>query len=391
MNPARMSDVLGPYFQQTWLGISGLQWMIAVLIVVGVTPALILVRVLVTRRLRKLATRSATDLDDFVVTLVERTRGWFFALLAVRVATLTLNLPERWDERAQTALIIGGMVQGGLWAATLITYLVDRRFAAHLQHDPNQHPRVTPIAQTLLRFVGLVVVWSVVLLAALSAFGIDITALVAGLGVGGIAVALAVQKVLGDVLASISIVVDKPFAPGDFIAVGDKSGTVRKIGMRSTVLGSLGGEELVIANNDLLSSKIQNFTRMVDRRISFTIGVVYETSQERLAALPALIRGVIDGREKVSFGRGVLTSLGESAIEYEVVYTVLDPSYDVYAEIHQQILLQLIERMRAAGYEFAFPSRTLYVAPPESPLPVRGLSGLSDLSGPVAGSAPTAP
>jgi small-conductance mechanosensitive channel len=354
------------FLHNHYLGVSGLHWLIALGIVLGGTPLLILARVLVTARLRRVAGRTATDVDDFIVTLVEKTRGWFLALVAARIASLTLALPDRWDDRAHTALIVGGMIQSGIWAAALIRYLVDRRFARHIAPAPNQ-PQVTPIAQTLLRFLGLTLVWSLVLLAALSAFGIDITALVAGLGVGGIAMALAVQRVLGDILASISIVVDKPFEPGDFIAVGGQSGTVRRIGIRSTVLASLGGEELVIANNDMLANKIQNYTRMSERRVAFKLGVVYDTSQARLEALPGLLRAIVGAHEKVRLGRAVLCGLGDSSIDYEVVYTVLDPDYEVYAAIHQQILLELIRQMRAAGYDFAFPTRTLYVVPPEQP------------------------
>jgi small-conductance mechanosensitive channel len=352
------------FLHQHYLGVSGLQWLIALAIVVGGTPLLIVIRVLVGAHLRRLAVRSVTDLDDFIVTLVEKTRGWFLALVAARIASMTLALPDRWDDRAHTALIVGGMIQGGLWAAAVVRFLVDRRFAQHITPGP----QVTPIAQTLLRFLGLLLVWSLVLLAALSAFGIDITALVAGLGVGGIAMALAVQRVLGDILASISIVVDKPFEPGDFIAIGDKSGTVRRIGIRSTVLASLGGEELVIANNDMLSNQIQNFTRMAERRVTFKIGVVYATSQARLEALPGMLRAIVEAQEKIRFGRAVLTGLGDSSIDFEVVYTVLDPDYERYTAIHQRILLELIRRMRADGYEFAFPTRTLVVVPPEPPV-----------------------
>jgi len=142
---------------------------------------------------------------------------------------------------------------------------------------------------------------------------------------------------------------------------------VRRIGIRSTVLASIGGEELVIANNDMLANQIQNYTRMSERRVKFKIGVVYDTSQARLEALPGLIRAIVEAREKVRFGRAVLTGLGDSSIDYEVIYTVLDPNYDVYAEIHQQVLFELIRQMRAAGHDFAFPTRTLHVIPPEPP------------------------
>ncbi|MCY1014031.1 mechanosensitive ion channel [Nannocystis pusilla] len=209
--------------ERSWLGITGLQWMAASVILLAMTPTLMFVRRILCRRVRKHAVKTDSDVDDAIADLIERTRGWFFALLGLRLATLMLELPERWDHRVHTALIVGGMIQGGIWASTVVRYLVDHRFARHV-HAQGASPQVTPIAQALLRLAGLVIVWSIVLLVALSAFGIDITALVAGLGVGGVAIALAVQKVLGDILASVSIIMDKPFQPGDFISVRSNVG-----------------------------------------------------------------------------------------------------------------------------------------------------------------------
>lgn len=363
-----MGDVLGGLLERSWLGITGLQWMAASVILLAMTPTLMFVRRTACRRMRKHAVKTESDVDDAIAELIERTRGWFFALLGLRLATLTLDLPERWDHRVHTALIVGGMIQGGIWASTVVRYLVDRRFARHV-HAQGASPQVTPIAQALLRLAGLVIVWSIVLLVALSAFGIDITALVAGLGVGGVAIALAVQKVLGDILASVSIIMDKPFQPGDAIQVGQLSGTVRRIGMRSTVLAGAGGEELVLSNNDLLSSRIQNFTRMTERRVVLRVGVVYTTPQELLERLPALLRAAVERREQVRLDRAALVNLGESAIEYEVVYWVTTADYSVFVAEHQKLLLELIREMRGLGYEFAFPSRTLYVVPPEEGMP----------------------
>ncbi|MDC0672197.1 mechanosensitive ion channel family protein [Nannocystis radixulma] len=359
-----MTEAPETLLERTWLGITGLQWLAAAVILLALTPTLMLVRRTVARRLRNYAVRSVSDVDDVIADLVERTRGWFFALIGLRLATITLDLPERWDQRAHTALIIGGMIQGGLWASTVVRYLVDRRFARHVQAEGASR-QVTPIAQTMLRLAGLVLVWAVVVLVVLSAFGINITALVAGLGIGGVAVALAVQQVLGDILASISIIVDKPFQPGDAIQIGQVSGTVRRIGVRSTVLAAAGGEELVVSNNDLLSSRIQNFTRMRERRVVLRVGVVYTTAQELLERLPALLRAAVERREQVRCERAALVNLGESAIEYEIVYWVETADYTVYTAIHQQLLFELLREMRELGYEFAFPSRTLYVVPPE--------------------------
>ena len=218
-----------------------------------------------------------------------------------------------------------------------------------------------------LRFAGMVAIWSVVMLAVLSAFGIDITALVAGLGVGGIAIALAVQRVLGDVLASVSIALDKPFVPGDSIAVGDKRGTVHRIGLRSTILGGLGGEELVLPNNDLLASRISNFTRMRERRVDFKIAVPYATEHSLLEALPALLKAQIAGREQVRFDRAALTNLADKGVEYSVVYWVLSPEYSLYVQTHQAILLAILREMKAAGYTISADDGPTYIMPADAP------------------------
>lgn len=363
-----MPEHLRELLEHRYLGATGLQWLVATTIVLALTPLLIVARRLLAARLRKLASLSRTDIDDFLVTLVERTRGWFFALLSLRAATLVFELPERWDHRAQNALVIGGMIQGGLWMATLVRYLVDHRFARAMNRDGH----VVPVAQTLLRFAGLVVVWTIVLLAVLSSFGIDITALVAGLGVGGVAVALAVQTLLGDVLASISIAVDKPFSPGDYIALGTDQGTVRRVTLRSTVIGGLGGEELVIANNDMLKSRISNYTRMTERRVGFSVRVPYDTDDALLEGLPALLRRTIEAHgDKVRFDRATLMTLAESWLQYDIVYWVLSPEYGVFAKIHERVLLDLVRDMRAAGHAFALPGRSLHITTPATtPEPV---------------------
>lgn len=359
-----MPDSLESLFARQWLGASGTQWTVALTIVLVTTPLLILLRKLIVGRLRELARRVPSEFTDFLADLIEASRWWFFALLSLRIATLVFDLPERWDTRAQIALVAGGMLQGGIWATSLIRYLVDRRFAHHARGSDDQ---VVPVAQTLLRFAGLVIVWAVVLLAVLSAFGIDITALVAGLGISGIAVALALQRVLGDVLASVSIALDKPFVPGDSIAVGDKRGTVHRIGLRSTILGGLGGEELVVPNNDLLASRISNFTRMRERRIDFKIRVPYATEHALLEALPELLKAQIAGHEQVRFDRAALTNLADKGVEYSVVYWVLAPEYGLFVKLHQQILLAILREMKSAGYTIVADDGPTYILPADAP------------------------
>ena len=193
--------------------------------------------------------------------------------------------------------------------------------------------------------------------------GFNITALVASLGIGGIAVALAVQNILGDIFASLSIALDKPFVIGDFIIVEDVLGTVEYIGLKTTRLRSLSGEQIVFSNVDLLKSRIRNYKRMFERRVVFTIGVVYQTAHATLERIPALVRSIVEQQPKTRFDRAHFKEYGDSALVFEVVYFVLDSDYNIYMDIQQAINLAIFRRFQVKGIEFAYPTRTLHVYP----------------------------
>jgi small-conductance mechanosensitive channel len=350
------------FLDQIWLGVPGVHWAILAAAVLGGTPVLLLLRALLAGKLRGLAQRSRTAADDLVVDLLAGTRGWFLALAILRFTALALDVTDRWDRRFAVALGVALALQGAVWASTVVRAIADKRFARHAEAGG---PQVVPIAQTLVRFAGLVLVWTLAVLVILSNLGIDITALVAGLGIGGIAVALAVQRVLGDVLASVSIAVDKPFQAGDFIIVGDQMGTVQRVGLRSTVLAGLGGEGLVLPNNDLLASRIRNFARMQERRVVFKVAIPHDTPAEQVEALPALLRGCVEARDKVRFDRANLVNFAESWFDFEVVYYMLSADYNEYARVHEQILLDVLRRTRAAGYRLACPTRDVHLTQPD--------------------------
>ena len=208
----------------------------------------------------------------------------------------------------------------------------------------------------------LVILCVVVVLAMLSNVGVNITAFVASLGVGGIAIALAMQNILGDVFASLSIAVDKPFEVGDFIVVGSLSGTVEHVGLKTTRIRSLGGEQIVMANADMIGSTIQNYKRLLERRIVFEIALNYGCSAQQVREVPQRIEHIIRQQKKARFDRCHFRSFGESALEFEVVYIVLDPSYNVYMDIQQDINLEIMDAFNEIGVSFALPSRTVYVA-----------------------------
>jgi len=191
--------------------------------------------------------------------------------------------------------------------------------------------------------------------------GVDITALVAGLGIGGIAVALAAQNVLGDLFASLSIVLDKPFVVGDFLNVDDFLGSVEHVGLKTTRLRSLSGEQLVFSNNDLLNSRIRNYGRMFERRVVFSLGVTYETPPEKLRGIPTIIREAVEAKDKVRFDRAHFQKYGDFALVFEVVYYVLSSDYTLCMDIQQSVNLRIYERFAEEGIEFAYPTQKLYV------------------------------
>ena len=191
----------------------------------------------------------------------------------------------------------------------------------------------------------------------------DVTALVAGLGIGGVAVALAAQNILGDLFASVSIALDKPFVIGDFVTVGEFMGTVEYIGLKTTRVRSLSGEQVVFSNTDLLDSRIRNFGRLYQRRVVLTLGVTYQTPREELARIPDTIREAIvsQGGDRVRFDRAHLASYDDSAITFEAVYVVLDPDYTLHMDIKQDVYLKVHEAFEERGIDFAYPTRTVFV------------------------------
>jgi small-conductance mechanosensitive channel len=215
----------------------------------------------------------------------------------------------------------------------------------------------------IIGFIVNVVIWALVVLLTLDNLGIDITALVAGLGIGGIAVALAVQNILGDLFASLSIALDRPFVVGDFLNVGDFLGTVENIGIKSTRLRSLSGEQIIMPNADLLGSRVRNYGRMVERRVVFATNVTYETPIERIERIPTLIREIIESQPDTRFDRSHFAKHGAASLDFETVYYVLSPDFNRYMDIQQAVNLRLHRELAKLGVEFAYPTQRVFVSP----------------------------
>jgi len=249
------------------------------------------------------------------------------------------------------------LIQVAIWSDALITFWVGCYEREHMAEDAS---RVTTVRA--LSIVGrLILVVIIVLLALDNIPGVEASALLGSLGITGIAVALAVQNVLSDLFASLSIALDRPFVIGDFIIVGDDSGTVEHIGLKSTRIRSLSGEQLVVSNNDLLSSRVRNYGRMTDRRVVFSVGVVAETPSVKLEQIPSIIQEIIETQGQTRFDRAHFKEYGDFSLNFEVVYHVLDPSYRLHADIRQAINLAILKRFEEEGIGLPYPTQTVYV------------------------------
>jgi small-conductance mechanosensitive channel len=221
----------------------------------------------------------------------------------------------------------------------------------------------------VLRFVGKLVLWAILVLAALDNLGINVTALVAGLGIGGVAVALALQNVLSDLFASLSIVFDKPFVIGDSISVNDLSGSVETIGLKTTRLRGAGGEQIVLANGELLKSRIHNWQRMSERRVVLAFGVPRDTPADVVAGVPERIRGIVEGLDQVRFERAHFKGFGESSLDFEAVYWILQPAYELFMDRQQAVNLALLKTLQEEGIGLAVPTQSLLLSrDPRSPV-----------------------
>jgi small-conductance mechanosensitive channel len=337
--------------QQTFYHNSARQWGIALGTAIATLLILLLVRRILVDRLDTTARRTATGIDDAVLALARRTRVYFLSAAAVLVGARFLALPPTAESYLATAFILVALAQLGVWGTTGVNLWIQRQIERH-------RARADAASVSTMRALGIaakVVLWTIVAITVLDQLGVNITALVTGLGIGGVALALAVQNILGDLLAALSIVFDKPFDVGDFIVVDEVQGTVEHIGLKTTRLRSISGEQVIVSNGDLLRSRIRNFKRMLERRVVFTTDVAHDTPPEVVAKIPATIREVVTTQQPVRFDRSHFSTYTDSALRIETVYYVLDPDYTRFLDIQQTINLELLRRFNADKIRLAFP------------------------------------
>ena len=329
-------------------------WLTALGVAIGLLIALRLVEQVLIVRVQRLATKTHTIIDDVLIGALRKTKLLYLFILSAFLGSLLLELPENIRALDWRILMVATWLQLGIWVSTGIQIWL-QNYRASEEDGAN---RTTMNALTLL---VRIVLWTTILLLILDNLGVDVTALVTGLGIGGVAIALAVQNVLSDLFASLSIVLDKPFVNGDFIVVGELAGSVEHVGIKTTRIRSLSGEQLVFSNNDLLTSRIRNFGRMNQRRVVFSLGVTYQTPADKLEQIPGLIREVVEAQEHVRFDRSHFAEYADSSLNFETVYYVESSDYTQHMDILQSVNLAIFRRFESEGIEFAYPTQTLFV------------------------------
>jgi len=322
-------------------------------VALGVFTLVAIVLVAVRRKYRR-AMAAAPDSEHSVLDVARRTKLVLILPIAIYIGSRLLSLDPEVRSFVGGVARVCGILQLLFWMGGLIDVLIDRYRHRRVQSDP---AAITMIRA--FRFGAIILMWVLGLVAALQNVGVNVTAFITGLGIGGVAIALALQNILGDLFASLSIVFDKPFEVGDLIAVGEDVGTVERIGLKTSRIRALSGEQLVYSNSDLLKHQIHNYKRMHKRRVVLRAGVPFQTPAETLERIPLLVRHVVEETLNVQFDRAHFAALGKSSYEFEFVYYVLSSDYNVYMDAQQAINLGIVRAFADHAIDLAFPTQAL--------------------------------
>lgn len=324
----------------------------------GVALAFLLIRLVglgLLNRLRRFSLRTSTDLDDFFAELIAKALVPILYAGSVYMALSMLVLPARVDNVLHVA-----------WLVVLSFYVLRaisasfRKFVFSFLSKRNGGQEKQKQAGGLIVIVN-VVIWLLGIIFLIDNLGYNVTTLVAGLGIGGIAIALAAQTILGDLFSYFVIFFDRPFEIGDFVTIDDKAGVIEYIGVKTTRLRTLGGEQLVCSNTDLTNARLHNYKRLESRRVVFKLGVAYQTSHALLQQIPGIVRAIIEGRDMVRFDRAHFSKYGDFSLDFEFVYYVDTQDYNTYMDIHQAVLLDVFATFENKGIEFAYPTQTIFL------------------------------
>ncbi|MEQ7800002.1 mechanosensitive ion channel family protein [Pedobacter sp. ASV1-7] len=344
-------------FDYVFWGNSVRYWIVAAGILIGLFLLIKLFKFFVVKKVKAWALTTNTTWDNYLIAIVESSVIPLLYISSFYFALSTLNFSDQLDKVIHVAYLVA------------ITYFVLRIISSafrkfvysFIQREENSESKEKQAGGLIV--IANVIIWILGIIFLMDNLGYNVTTLIAGLGVGGIAIALAAQAVLGDLFSYFVIFFDRPFEIGDFVVVGDKNGVIEYIGIKTTRIRTLSGEQLICSNTDLTNSRLHNFKRMQKRRIVFSLGVTYQTTHAQLSEIPGLIKESIDKRTKLQFDRAHFSGYGDFSLNFEVVYYVLDPDYTIYMDNQQAVYLDIFKAFEREGIEFAYPTQTLFVSP----------------------------
>jgi small-conductance mechanosensitive channel len=335
---------------------TGKEYLLAVLIFIGVLVVLKIFKTIVVARLKKFAERSKTDFDDTIIEIVSNLKPPFYFLIALYLGVRSLVLPDLIGKIISVLFLLSIVYEVISALQKIIEYVAYKAMLRSGKDDEEANKSAIRTLSVVIK----IILWSFGLILILGNLGVDITSLIAGLGIGGIAVALALQNVLGDVFASFSIIIDKPFQVGDFIKIGEDIGEVEKIGIKTTRIRTPDGQQLIVSNKELTEARVQNFKRLEKRRALFSLGVIYETDKEKLEKIPRLVEAIVMQNKIAEFDRCHFKSFGDFSLNFEVAFYVNSQDYIEYLDAVQEINLKIFEIFNKEGIEFAYPTSVEY-------------------------------
>lgn len=346
------------FLEKQFFGNTILDYLMTIIIVVIGVLVIFAVKIYILNRLQKKAKKTQTKFDDFLVNIFGKTLipALYFGVIYLSVQHLALN--ESFAKVVKVAGIIIFTFLGIRLIISVITYALMHYWLEKVEDEAKARDirTIMPIVKVLAYGIGIFFL--------LDNLGFKISTLIAGLGIGGVAVALAGQAILGDLFSYFAIVFDKPFEIGDFIIVDDHMGVIEHVGIKTTRIKSLGGEQIIMSNSDLTGSRVRNYKRMETRRVAFTIGVIYQTSMENLKEIPKIAKRIIEGIDDTRFDRTHFKEYGDFSLNFEIVYYIFGADYNKYMDVQQRINLELFEEFEKRGIEFAYPTQTLFLGAP---------------------------
>ncbi|MGN6438342.1 MAG: mechanosensitive ion channel family protein [Agriterribacter sp.] len=350
---------MNSFWNTALLGNTVKDWMITIGIIIVASLAFRIIREIIIKKMQALAEKTSSSFDDFLITVLRRSITPFLYAMSFFFGLKYLHFPEKVNRILQIAML------------TIATWYVIKIISAFIgyffqQFASNNGANASKAKQAKgMLLIVKIILWIAGIIFLVDNLGYDITTIITGLGIGGIAIALAAQAILGDLFSYLVIFFDKPFESGDFIVVGDKSGVVEHVGIKTTRLRTLDGEQLIISNTDLTNSRVQNFKRMEKRRSVFAVGVTYETPAEKLRKIPVLVKNIVDNVEGIEFDRAHFSSFGDFSLNFEIVYYALSSDFLEHMDRRQLVLLGIAEAFEKEGIDFAYPTQTLIVSNPE--------------------------